>query len=329
MRPGQNKRMRGRNRRGPNPLTRSFESNGPDVKVRGTAQHIAEKYTQLARDAHLSGDPVAAESYLQHAEHYYRIIAAAFQSQQAAQNGTADERDDDDDDDFDPASDRFTFRSPQTVHSQQQGGQPFIGDRQPSEFSENGEPRAEGDEQPSSEMREHQPRGERPFENRPQGNRNFRDDRRNGRDRNDRGDRNFRNRERPEFGGQDRNAEGRSQEPRSQEGRVYEPREPRSQEGRSHEPREPRSHEGRERPSFQPRPPRAERSEIVAEVDEQPGLPSFLTAPVRPIQIDTSADDAGIMAEGDASGGPFRARRRRRPRAAGEAAVETSGGDEG
>ena len=43
--------MRGRNRRGPNPLTRSYESNGPDVKVRGTAQHIAEKYTQLARDA--------------------------------------------------------------------------------------------------------------------------------------------------------------------------------------------------------------------------------------------------------------------------------------
>ena len=52
MRPGQNKRMRGRNnRKGPNPLTRSYESNGPDVKIRGTAQHIAEKYLQLARDA--------------------------------------------------------------------------------------------------------------------------------------------------------------------------------------------------------------------------------------------------------------------------------------
>src|SRR5919202_5785836 len=78
MRPGQNRRMRGRNRsKGPNPLTRSFESNGPDVKIRGTAQHIAEKYSQLARDAQASGDPVAAENYLQHAEHYYRIIAAA------------------------------------------------------------------------------------------------------------------------------------------------------------------------------------------------------------------------------------------------------------
>ena len=85
MRPGQNnKSMRGRNnggngRKGPNPLTRSYESNGPDVKVRGTAQHIAEKYLQLARDAQSSGDPVMAESYLQHAEHYYRLIAAAHQ----------------------------------------------------------------------------------------------------------------------------------------------------------------------------------------------------------------------------------------------------------
>src|SRR5919202_3775394 len=78
MRPGQNRRMRGRNRsKGPKPLTRSYESNGPDVKIRGTAQHVAEKYTQLARDAQASGDPVAAENYLQHAEHYYRIIAAA------------------------------------------------------------------------------------------------------------------------------------------------------------------------------------------------------------------------------------------------------------
>src|SRR5512145_2855487 len=77
MRNGQNKRMRGRNRKGQNPLTRVYESNGPDVKIRGTASHVADKYAQLARDAQASGDPVAAENYLQHAEHYYRIIAAA------------------------------------------------------------------------------------------------------------------------------------------------------------------------------------------------------------------------------------------------------------
>jgi len=47
------------------------------VKIRGTASHVAEKYLQLARDAQSSGDPVAAENYYQHAEHYFRLIAAA------------------------------------------------------------------------------------------------------------------------------------------------------------------------------------------------------------------------------------------------------------
>src|SRR5882672_8916549 len=78
MRQGQqNRRGRGRNRKGhQNPLTRSFESTGPDVKIRGTPAHIAEKYMSLARDAQSSGDPVLAENYLQHAEHYSRIIMA-------------------------------------------------------------------------------------------------------------------------------------------------------------------------------------------------------------------------------------------------------------
>ena len=65
------------NRKGPNPLTRNYESNGPDVKIRGSAQQIAEKYSTLARDAMSAGDRVVAENYLQHAEHYNRIIAAA------------------------------------------------------------------------------------------------------------------------------------------------------------------------------------------------------------------------------------------------------------
>src|SRR5262245_45084599 len=73
----QNKRMRGRNRKGQNPMSRVYESNGPDVKIRGTPSHIAEKYVQLARDAQASGDPIAAENYYQHAEHYFRLIAAA------------------------------------------------------------------------------------------------------------------------------------------------------------------------------------------------------------------------------------------------------------
>ena len=74
--------MRGRGRKGPNPLTRTYESNGPDVKIRGTAMHIAEKYQQLARDAQASGDRVMSENYNQHAEHYLRIVAAAQPQQQ-------------------------------------------------------------------------------------------------------------------------------------------------------------------------------------------------------------------------------------------------------
>jgi hypothetical protein len=67
-------------------LARNFESNGPDVKIRGTAAHIAEKYMSLARDALASGDMIGAESYFQHAEHYNRIIMAA-QSQFGPQHG--------------------------------------------------------------------------------------------------------------------------------------------------------------------------------------------------------------------------------------------------
>lgn len=86
MRQGQQNR-RGRNRSGRKPqnaLSRNYESNGPNVKIRGTASHIADKYLALARDALSTGDVIVAESYFQHAEHYNRIIMAA---QADKQNG--------------------------------------------------------------------------------------------------------------------------------------------------------------------------------------------------------------------------------------------------
>ncbi len=70
------KRQRGRGRKPSHQSNRSFESSGPDVKVRGAASTIVEKYQQLARDAHSSGDRVLAENYLQHADHYFRIVLA-------------------------------------------------------------------------------------------------------------------------------------------------------------------------------------------------------------------------------------------------------------
>lgn len=83
----QRSRGRGNNNRNANnrnQLNRSMESNGPDVRIRGTAAHIAEKYSQLANDAQTAGDTVSAQSYWQFAEHYNRLVAAAQAAQQQA-----------------------------------------------------------------------------------------------------------------------------------------------------------------------------------------------------------------------------------------------------
>jgi len=80
---------RGRNqRRRPQSgnINRSLDSNGPEVRIRGTANQIHEKYLNLARDAQTSGNRVKAESYFQHAEHYFRLIRAAQPTQPPQQN---------------------------------------------------------------------------------------------------------------------------------------------------------------------------------------------------------------------------------------------------
>ena len=172
MRPQQqNRRMRGRNnngggsgnsnnnnnRKGPNPLTRNYESNGPDVKIRGSAQQIAEKYTTLARDAQSSGDRVVAENYLQHAEHYNRIIAAA-QAQMPIQN-VQNNRDDFEDDgeeyreDFDNGGNHDTSAP---AANQGSGPQPVI-EGMPAEIALNTE--TTGRENSPVRNRERRPQG--------------------------------------------------------------------------------------------------------------------------------------------------------------------------
>ncbi len=103
------KRSRGRGRRpqgnhnqhSQHNHNRSFDSSGPDVKIRGTAANVYEKYLQLARDASSAGDRVTQENYLQHAEHYYRIMMAQggpmgqpqqqpYQNQQPQPNGNGE-----------------------------------------------------------------------------------------------------------------------------------------------------------------------------------------------------------------------------------------------
>ena len=72
------KRSRGRNsnrRNGPS-RNQTFDSNGPSVRIRGNAVQVHEKYLAMARDASSSGDRISAENFHQHAEHYYRILAA-------------------------------------------------------------------------------------------------------------------------------------------------------------------------------------------------------------------------------------------------------------
>ena len=87
------KRSRGRGRRPQNSVNRSYDSNGPDVRVRGTASQVYEKYQTLARDAMSAGDRVMSENYLQHAEHYYRI-ALSHQPPQTEQALNTDSEED-------------------------------------------------------------------------------------------------------------------------------------------------------------------------------------------------------------------------------------------
>jgi hypothetical protein len=310
------------NRKSPNPLQRSYESNGPDVKVRGTAQHVAEKYLQLARDAQSSGDPVAAENYFQHAEHYYRILLAA-QEQMSQQFGHSfppnrafnedadDGEEEGDDDQFQPGS----GPQPELRHGVNGNGyNANSGQRQDGEA---------GDGQQNAGQRFDRQGRNRPdrFGNDRNGERRF--------DRNDRPDRGERRFERPD-GGQ--NAPG---------GYAPRPDAPRSdipvtgeQQDAAPEPIQNQGERRPERPERGPRPergerrPRREREAETGSLEDGAGaLPSFLTTPVRvPIAVAeepapaAAAEVSQDVAEGAAPEGapadaaPKRPRRRRSPR---------------
>lgn len=174
MRNGQNnKRMRNRNnnnnnnnnnRRGQNPLTRVFESNGPDIKIRGTASHVAEKYVQLARDARSSGDPVAAENYYQHAEHYFRIIAAA--QEQLRQNQQPPRAD------ADPSTDESEDDDSYSSFGQEPGfaPQPFARENNQQSYQHREQQQQPREHREREREREHrpQPQYQAPPQNQPQ-----------------------------------------------------------------------------------------------------------------------------------------------------------------
>lgn len=173
MRNGQNKqRMRNRNnnnnnnRRGQNPMTRVYESNGPDIKIRGTASHIAEKYLQLARDARSSGDPVAAENYYQHAEHYFRLIAAAQeQFRQNQQQPRGDEPISTSDDGEDDGENFSNFGQEPGFVPQPPQQQPYMREGQRDHHQRDHQSR---DNQQPYQRENQQPREQREREPRPQ-----------------------------------------------------------------------------------------------------------------------------------------------------------------
>ncbi len=308
MRPGQNnKRMRGRpnGRKGPNPLTRSYESSGPDVKIRGTAQHIGEKYLQLARDAQASGDPVMAESYLQHAEHYFRLIASAQQGQQQGfggfQNPLADTNAEDVEEDVDVGRipDRFASPLERLSPPPQPGFMPQSLTSPAQSLAERPGP-GNGDRQ--GFMRpERTPRPERRFQDRNHRERDFQP----------------------------------SQDKPYQEQRAYQERSGgRDQENRGGHGRASRDYRGE--PPFRAD-PRAE-LQFPEPAIESNGLPAFITAPVRAV---TEANDPAASTDPRpplradppdmnlaASGYPSRPRRRRAIKDESEVAGLGSSADE-
>jgi hypothetical protein len=298
MRPNhQNKRMRGRNRggggKGPNPLTRSYESNGPDVKVRGTAQNIAEKYVQLGRDAQASGDHVQAESFFQHAEHYFRLIAAAQEQFRIANPGFRG------------------FDQPDNDGEEGDEDVPFQPNQPQPEIRVYGQTPTEGEEEPQGEFQPRAPRQPREQGHREQGHR----------EQGHRDQRSFQPRE------QGNGGEYQPREPR--QNREFQPREPRhprdgnrferngqdrNGQDRNGQERHGQERHGQERGAQERRFQRAEPMPVEA---EQPGLPSFITAPTRPVAIVepiVQPDYAEAVVPVDPSvGEPIGIRRRGRP----------------
>jgi hypothetical protein len=252
---------------------RAFDSNGPDnVKVRGAAQHIFEKYQQLARDAGSAGDRVLAENYLQHAEHYFRVLRAMQPQRPIAEILGRDQ-----------------FVSGYDIDFEDEGGQ---GGEEPAEAEPEGasdgrrddrpwqrDDRQRGDGQQQDRPRDERPREQRdggdyrPREDRPQGEFRQRDDRGGQgeyRQRDDRPQGDYRPRDdrpREDRPREDRPREDRPREDRPRDDREFRPREDRQQQQGDFRPRDDRQAGGRFQRDDRPRRPDREFRQERAERD--------------------------------------------------------------
>lgn len=237
------KRQRGRNRGGgggkpqQQNANRAFDSNGPDgVKVRGNAQHVFEKYQQLARDASSAGDRVLAENYLQHAEHYFRVVRAMQPTKPAAEILGRDNFSGGLDIDFEDES----------------GAQAAAAEAAEAAANSEGEAsEGEGGEQPRAERWDRQ-RDDRQDRQR--------DDRNRDRDDRQRGDR-FEGRNRDRDRWRDRDDRQRDDRPRDERPRDDRPREERQRDDRPRGERDDRRERFENRRDREDRQERGERQE--------------------------------------------------------------------
>ncbi|HEX4713221.1 MAG TPA: DUF4167 domain-containing protein [Phenylobacterium sp.] len=318
------KRQRGRNRGGGGSggggggkpqaqnANRAFDSNGPEgTKVRGNAQHVFEKYQQLARDASAAGDRVLGENYLQHAEHYFRLLRAMQPTRPASEILGRDHFSSGFDIDFEDegaqaqseaadAASAEAGETPETWQAREGGGERPRDDGRPRDGQRDGQ--VQRDERP----RDDRPRDDRPrYENR---------------------DRDGGGRDGPNRDGQARrDRPWRDERPRDDRPRDERPRDDRPREDRPRDDR-PR-YERDDRPRFdRNRDDRPERDPLaVVEPQAQPPLASTSVEPAPERKTRVLRDSEGgeshapaflqaPAARADVEEAPPRPRRRRTPR---------------
>lgn len=263
------KRQRGRNRGGggggkpqAQNANRAFDSNGPEgVKVRGNAQHVFEKYQQLARDATSGGDRVLAENYLQHAEHYFRVVRAMQPTRPASEILGRDQFSSGFDIDFEDESGA-------------QAAAQADADAAEAEAADGDSPEARGAWRERDDRQETRTRDDRPREER------GRDDRPRFRDRDDR----------------PRDERPRDERPREDRPRDERPRDDRPRDERPREDRPPRDrYEGGRRDRWRERDDRPERAAdplAVVEPQSAPLVPPVTQASPVLRDVDGGESDA-------------------------------------
>jgi hypothetical protein len=351
------KRQRGRNRGGggggggggkpqAQNANRAFDSNGPEgSKVRGNAQHVFEKYQQLARDASAAGDRVLGENYLQHAEHYFRLLRAMQPTRPASEILGRDHFSSGFDIDFEDeaaqaqseAADAASAEAGDTAETWQareNGG----GEQRPRE----GGLRDDRPQQRDDRPRDDRPRDDRPRDDRPRDGQRDDRPRYENRDRGDGGggqgrrDRPWRD-ERPRDG--QRDDRPRDERPRDDRPRDDRPRDDRPREDRPRYDDRPRDAQRDDRPPREDR-PRFDRNrddrpdrDPLAVVEPQAQAPLAAPAPERKARVLRDSDGgeshapAFLQAPAPRAEAPSdeapKPRRRRAPRADGPAASET------